>query len=488
MRFAFVPIYIKYMGIESYALIGMFALVQSLLGILDMGMTPALCREMARLRGGAHTGQSIRDLLRSIEVIFITLATIVAFSIWLVSDWLATDWLRAETLDRYTIAQALSIMGVVTAVRFIGGVYRSSLMGLQLQVKVNLVEVVFQTLRGIGSVVVLAWVSPTIAAFFAWQGFLSCVELIAFMGITYRELPKASVNRWFSTTAVYEIRNFAGGMLGISMLTLLLMQSDKFLLSRLLSLSDYGYYTLAAAIAGGVYSIGAPILSALSPKLSELVAANNNIETARIFHLGAQLISVAMGSAAAVLVCFSTMFLHLWTQDSELSNNSSRLVSLLTFGNLLNGLMWIPYQTQLAYGWTALTIRVNSLAVIVLVPLLILITPYFGPTGAACVWVGLNAFYVIFAAQLMYQKILASEKWPWYINDLLQPLSTVFLVAFLFSLVASSESSSINQIVFLVVAAFCTFFSGIVSAPIIRDIGVQLIRTQLTFRRSAERV
>ena len=69
MSLAFISFYIKYLGIESYGLIGLFALLQVWLSLLDMGMSPTLGREMARFSGDAHSAQSIRDLLRSVEVI-----------------------------------------------------------------------------------------------------------------------------------------------------------------------------------------------------------------------------------------------------------------------------------------------------------------------------------------------------------------------------------------------------------------------------------
>lgn len=52
MGLAFVPLYIKYLGMEAYGLIGLFALLQAWLSLLDMGMTPTLNPEMARFSGG----------------------------------------------------------------------------------------------------------------------------------------------------------------------------------------------------------------------------------------------------------------------------------------------------------------------------------------------------------------------------------------------------------------------------------------------------
>src|ERR1035438_4166266 len=87
MSFAFVPLYIKYLGMEAYGLIGIFALLQAWLVLLDMGVRPTLSREMARYIGGAHDAQSIRNLLRSVEVIVFAIAGAIALGIWAASGW-----------------------------------------------------------------------------------------------------------------------------------------------------------------------------------------------------------------------------------------------------------------------------------------------------------------------------------------------------------------------------------------------------------------
>ena len=43
-------------------------------------------------------------------------------------------------------------------------------------------------------------------------------------------------------------------------------------------------------------------------------------------------------------------------------------MAALAVGNFLNGLVYVPYQLQLAHGWTGLTLRINVFAVALLVP------------------------------------------------------------------------------------------------------------------------
>jgi hypothetical protein len=69
MNIAFIPLYIQYLGIEAYGLIGAFTIVVMFATLLDAGMTPTLNREMSRFIVGEHDAQSIGDLLRSIELL-----------------------------------------------------------------------------------------------------------------------------------------------------------------------------------------------------------------------------------------------------------------------------------------------------------------------------------------------------------------------------------------------------------------------------------
>lgn len=55
-----------------------------------MGMTPTLGPEMARFIGGSHSAQSIRDLLRSLEVIALGIAVLIAGGIALSANSIAT--------------------------------------------------------------------------------------------------------------------------------------------------------------------------------------------------------------------------------------------------------------------------------------------------------------------------------------------------------------------------------------------------------------
>jgi O-antigen/teichoic acid export membrane protein len=423
MGLAFVPLYIQYLGMEAYGLIGLFAVMQAWLTLLDMGMTPTLNREMARFTAGAHSAQSIHDLLRSLEAICISLAVIIALTVWAASDYLASEWLKADKLPITVVAHAISVMSLVVALRFVEGIYRGSLFGLQRQVWYNGVNASIATLRHAGAVAVLAWISPTVEAFFFWQAAISLLSIAIFAMGVHRVLPRSPLPPRFTRKAIADVWKFASGMMVVTFLAILLTQVDKVMLSRLLSLESFGYYTLAATVAGMLYIIIGPITTACYPRLVELSTQKNQIPIIFAYHQGAQLITLLTAPAMMLLSFFSEDVMFIWSGNVNLAEHTAPILSIFVLGVFLNGLMHMPAQLQLAYGWVSLGIKTNIVAVAVLIPAILWVVPRYGAIGAAWIWVVLNAGYVLIAIQFMHHRLLTSEKWRWYFDDVFLPAS-----------------------------------------------------------------
>ena len=286
--------------------------------------------------------------------------------------------------------------------------------------------------------------------FSGWQATLSAITLGVLAASVYRILPPAPVPARFSVAAVVGVWKFAGGMLGITVLVLLLTQVDKILLSRLLLLEDFGYYTLAATVASALSMLIGPITQAIYPRMVELTTRNDQAGLAAVYHQGAQLVTVLTAPAVLLLSFFAGGVVFLWSGNGSLAAQTAPILSVLVVGYFLNGLMWMPYQCQLAHGWTSLTLKVNSVAVIVLVPALFWVVPHYGAVGAAWVWVILNAGYVLISIHFMHRRLLPNEKWRWYFNDLALPIAGTLAVGLLAIRFQPDGLSRISWLVFII--------------------------------------
>lgn len=144
-------------------------------------------------------------------------------------------------------------MGLVTTISFIGSIYQSSIVGLQRQIFLNVLNSAMATLRGLGAVGILIWVSESIEVFFIWQALVSIATLIILAFTTYYSLPIAERVCRFSLGALRGVWKFTSGIIGITFLALLLTQEDEISLSKLLTLREYGHYTHATVEAAALY-------------------------------------------------------------------------------------------------------------------------------------------------------------------------------------------------------------------------------------------
>lgn len=425
---AMLPVYLRYLGIESYGLVGFFVALQAWLFLLDAGLTPTLNREMARFRAGMHTPQQIRDLLRSLEWLYAAVAVLLALGVASAATWIATHWLKLQDLSPLEASRAIALMGLVFGLQWMAALYRSGVMGLQQQVWLSGVTATAATLRALATVTVLQFVDASVFAFVAVQCAVSLVELAWLAARLHSQLPAPVRPPRFHLQSLRGVWRFAGGVAAISVLSTLLSQVDKLLLARLLPLAEFGYFSLAVTVAGALLFLIAPIQTAAYPRLSELVVAGDEAQFAREYHGFAQLLSIAVLPAALVLVFFADAIVTLWTQDPDVAGRVGPIASVWAAGTALNGLMQMPSSAQLASGWSRLTIVVSAVAVAAVIPTTLLLVPRHGAIAAAWIWVGINVAYAIFYVGGMHARILRGEKWRWYLQDVLKPCAAALLV------------------------------------------------------------
>ena len=427
MGIIFLPFYIRLMGAEAYGIVGVFVSFQAIFTLLDLGLSQSLNREMARLSTERKNADLMADTARTLEIIYWGIACGIIVIIVLLSDIIAYRWLKPDKLSRESLTEALWVMAVVIGFRWPVALYMGGLNGLQKQILVNILLGIFATLQGVGALAVLTYYEPTIRAYFLWQTVIAVLQVLSFKFALQNSF-SASRNGAFSKKVLKGIWKFAAGLSGISLLVTVLTQLDKILLSKLLSLSEFGYYSFAASVAIGIYKLITPVFNAYYPRFTALVFKNDQPNLTKSYHQACQLMAVVLLPLALTIAFFSKEILELWARDPELVNNSYLILSLLIFGNSLNGLMNVPYALQLANGWTKLAFYQNLISVIVFVPIIYFSTLSWGAIGAAGAWIALNSGYLLIGIPIMHIRLLKSEKWHWYFEDIGKPLIAALII------------------------------------------------------------
>jgi len=468
MGLVFVPLYIKFMGVESFGLVGIFAMLQVMAGLLDMGLSGTLNREMARLSVLPGKEQEVRNLVRTLEIIYWGIALVIGIAVIAASPFIAHQWVRAEQLSSATIGQAVLIMGFIIMLQWPISFYASGLMGLQRQILLNGINIGMSTLRGGGAVLVLWLISPTIQAFFLWQIVISVIHTFLLTLFFWLSLPPTGNPAVFQKQLLKGIWRFAAGIGGTTILGIILTQMDKIILSKMLSLEMFGYYALASLIAMSPLRLSGPMFASIYPRFTQLVSLDEQEGLKQLYHKGCQFMAVLILPVSIVVALYSYEIILLWTQNSVTAGRSHLLVSILICGTALNAIMHLPHALQWSFGWTRLSFFRDLVAVGLFVPLIIYMTANYGAIGAASVWLILNVGYVLFEVPLMHRRLLRAEKWRWYWQDVLIPLAVALVIAVSGKFFINASMTQFTLLIYLSIISALTLAVTAIITPVTR--------------------
>jgi O-antigen/teichoic acid export membrane protein len=273
-----------------------------------------------------------------------------------------------------------------------------------------------------------------------------------------------------------DIWRFAIGMSATTFISFFLGQADRIILSKILTLELFGYYTLATTLNNGLRGVGAQINTALFPRFSTLVAKNDENSLRSLYHQVSQLNTVIMLPASVIGALFSYELLRLWTQNVSTAEVTAPIVAVLFIGTALNSLMGAPYRLMLSYGWTSLGFFQNLISVIVVVPLMISLSILYGGLGAAITWVILNMGYVVITPRLVHNRLLKGELRKWYVKDIGIPALAVVMAAMVGQLFFISEMPDWLLAIMLCLLMAIVYGVAILFAPEIRKLLASYIK------------
>lgn len=414
-----VPMYVQYMGAEAYGLVGFFAMLQAWFNLLDMGLTPTMARETARFNGGATDALSLRRLLRAMEGIFIGVAVLGGAAMMVASGAIAASWLKVQQLPLIEVQHAIMLMAAIVALRWVSGLYRGAINGFERLVWLSGFNIAIATARFVLVIPFFIYVGISPTQFFAYQLVLAVIEVVVLAAQTYRLLPKvaAATRTAWHWAPLRGVLKFSLSIAFTGSVWVMVTQTDKLVLSKLLPLSEYAYFTLAVLVASGVMVISGPISGALLPRMSKLAAEGDDTGLIKLYRNATQLVAVIAIPAALTLAFFAEQVLWAWTGDATIASKATPVLTLYALGNGLLALSAFPYYLQFAKGDLKLHLIGNGVFVVVLIPALIWATMQYGVIGAGYAWLGANAVYFLAWVPKVHSRFVKGLHGKWLLRD-----------------------------------------------------------------------
>lgn len=455
-----VPVYIRYMGAESYGLVGFYAMLQAWFQLLDFGLAPTLSRETARLAGGAQDALTLRRLLRVLEGVFIAVALAGALLMVAGSNWVAMHWLNAQALPVEQVRSAVELMAGIIGLRWVAGLYRGAVGGFEQQVWLGWLNAWVATARFVAILLIFEWVGTTPAHFFGWQLIVAAVETLLLAQKTYRLLPVRTVGEppvGWHWGALSGIVGFSLRIAFSSAVWVGVTQTDKLVLSKILPLAEYGHFTLAVLAASGVSIVSGPLSAALLPRLARLQAQGDETGVIRLYRSATQGMAAIALPVAAVLGFCAGPLLHAWTGNAQLAAQTTPVLTLYALGNGVLALSAFPYYLQFAKGDVKLHLIGNVIFVLLLIPSIIVAAMHHGAVGAGWAWLAANLIYLVFWVPLVHRRLAPGLHRRWLLEDLAPPALISVAVAIILTAAWPWSNSRLADFLGLCVIGLVTF-------------------------------
>lgn len=477
------PMYLKYMGAEAYGLVGFFTMLQAWFGLLDMGLTPTVARETARFRGGATDALSYRRLLRALQIVFSAIALIGGVVLLACSDLIAKHWLNSKALPIEQVKISLQLIAVSVALRWMSGLYRGCISGSERLVWLGGFNAFVASIRFVGVLPVLIWWGSSPEVFFFYQLGVAVIELAGLVAKSQSLFPvlrSGELLSW-SPSAIFRpiapVLRFSLTIAFTSSVWVLVTQTDKLVLSKILPLAEYGYFTLAVLAASGVMMISGPVSGALMPRMARLQAEDDHRNLIALYRNATQMVAVIAVPASVVLAIFSEHVLLLWTGDVDISVRAGPLLRLYALGNGFLAMSAFAYYLQFAYGNLRLHLIGSALFATLLIPLLVWSTYRYGAMGAGYSWLAVNAIYFFIWLPIVHRKFAVGLQKRWMLQDVIPIALGASFSAVIFSAIFQSTKFASHALVSLVLSSLgALLFAGLCSSFVRQRVGRRFLK------------
>lgn len=416
-----VPFYLQYIGAEAYGLVGFFALIQSWMMLLDMGLSPTLLREVAKVKVNETPEklQTFKYLFHSIEFIFILISSLIVFFIVTFSSWISMNWLKVETLNIDDVSYSISLIGIMVGLRFITSLYKSGISGAEEQVWLNKMSMIIATFRYVGVLVVLYFVSSEFKHFFEYQLLVAIIELFIFAITFYKILNIGRFKLYFSRKAMTPIFSFSVGIAYSGMVWIFITQLDKLLLSGVLPLKEYGYFALLGMIANALIQMSAPISKAILPRMTALLAEDKEKEMLIVYRKATQIFAIMVFSITGIITLYSYQLLYAWTGDINAAEWGKDILIYYVLGNGLISFAGFAFYLQYVHGNLTMHTKAYTFVLFVFSPVLVWSVYTYGAMGASVVWFIFTLLFFFLWVPVVHHFFAPKLYRVWILKDIL---------------------------------------------------------------------
>lgn len=397
----FVPIFFKSLGNEAYGMIGVMTMILSGLGLMDLGLSNILSKELAQRKAANILGKSL-SLIRSIEWLYFLIGVIILIILVFASFVIVPVWLSSQDFPKSELTAIFLLIAAVIFVQWPISLYNSGLFGLDKQVIANLYASIFSVLKTLGAFVCLLIFGKTIYVFLIWLLGINLLYTLTLWVHFRKLLPRNDTPIIVGWQQLSEIKKMTLGFSVLGILVFVMTDVDKMIISKLLTLSQYGLYSFIFVIVTSYQLVSTTLKNAFFPDIAKDVMIRKPFSKFSRFNFYSKFFNFIFLPTSIFLFVFSKEILAVWSGDNSLSYTLNQSFQWLMLGSMFNGIMYTANNYLLAMERFSFLIKTYALTTVFFLPTVYILTSNYHLEGACFSWFILNlVLFVVIMASLL---------------------------------------------------------------------------------------
>lgn len=421
-----IPLVTMTLGTEALGLAGAYATLQAMVGLFDLGVPTAASRELAVLIGRRASPRTQAVLVRSLEVLFWAMAVAFCLIGFAFAGALAESWFNVQVISREVVYTSLLLIIAGVAARFPVAFYSNIFFALGRHAYPNAVLSISSVVRTVVAVIALIKFDVGLVGLFVIQLLFNAVEaaLLVF-GVWWSSKFKFLAPR---LQPLRRVARQAGILTVIALTAVALSQVDKIVLSRILTLGDFGVYSAAYTLASGLLALAYPVGNAIFPELNQSLDRGRSDAAARLLRLGTEMTILIVVPLGATIAMQAEPVLDILFLVKKFPPDLAAILPLMMLGGIAQAFVTLPHLFQVAAGRAQAVLWINVAFLLPYILLVAVLTQAWGIWGAAAAFAIFNI-----ARLLLHWALLLMDK---YAGNLWRavPISVVAINAVCFAL------------------------------------------------------
>lgn len=397
-----IPLLLNKLGLERFGILSMIWVIIGYFSIFDFGIGRALTYEVSKAKKQDLGSISYEKLNSGIKFTFFA-GVIGGLVLIFLSHPISHKWLDVSKGLKQEFKYSLIVSGLalpfVTTTSGVKGIIE----GLEDFKLINIIKVIMGVTNFLFPLFVSLLFGPnlfliTISLFISRV--ISQIIHIIFLARKSFNLKKLFTIKSSNSFERFDILRFGFWMTLSNIVSPLMINSDRFVISHFLGADEVSYYSVPFDLVIRALVIPAAFSATLFPRFnSEIVNNPNNalkIYSKSLFRM--TLISILL---FIVLTLVSFYGLKIWISDS-FSKESTLIMFILSFGIFFNSMAQIPYTFLQSLGKVKLTAIIHIFEFFGYSIILIFLVHRFGIIGAA--WSFVLRVFIDFLLLVYFQK------------------------------------------------------------------------------------